>query len=247
MCLEHVCEALSYICDVYHAFVDTDTSINLLPNELLTALTKFRSHYSANWRHFLALCLSGRRSAWFPAFLCATINVPLLVVLKDGFIAIPEPARSRLWPNISFLIEDLRNRLYPMGLDLLSALAKGIKPWKLKCWGTVPSLDAVTKAPIPGRFERDPDGLRLLGGDVGAFDGFAAIQAWLARNRADMYYGVSFLTTTPFSERNAKMQPVAALAWIFDVAPPGHKVVNGRVVEGVDDSIEVGACTPLVG
>jgi hypothetical protein len=139
------------------------------------------------------------------------------------------------------LIEDLRNRLYPMGLDLLSALAKGIKPWKLRCWGMVPCSDPVTNLPIPGRYERDPDGLRLLGDDVGAFDGFAAIQAWLARHTEAMHYGVSFLTTPPFSERNAKMQPIAALAWIFEVAPPGQKVVNGRVVDDVEEIPEQGS------
>ena len=234
MCLEHACEALSYICDVYHGFVVTDTPVNVQRQDLIPALAKFRSHYSANWRHFLALCLSGRRNAWFPAFLCACINVPLLSVLKDGFTAIPEPVRSSLWPNISRLIEDLRNRLYPMGLDLLSALAKGIKPWKLDCWHFVPKLDPVTKQPVPGMFERDPDGMRLLGGDVGAFDGFAAIRLWLERNREYMYDGVSFLTTPPFSQRNANISPIAALAWIFEVAPPGKKMVNSRLVDDPD-------------
>lgn len=227
--------------------MQTDTSVTLQPKELLTALTKFRSHYSANWRQFLALCLSGRRGAWFPAFLCATINVPLLVVLKDGFVAIPEPTRSSLWPNISFLIEDLRNRLYPMGLDLLAALSKNTKPWKLQCWNMVPAIDRKTKLEIPGEYERNPDGLRLLGGDVGAFDGFQAVQAWLRRHTEEMYHGVSFLTTPPFSERNAKMQPIAALAWIFEVAPPGKKVVDGKVVDDVDavqTSVPAPAPTP---
>lgn len=146
--------------------------------------------------------------------------MPLLSILKDGFVAIPEPARSLLWPNISFLIEDLRNRLYPMGLDLLSALAKGIKPWKLHCWDwkeVVAEDGSIT-------LERDPDGMRLLAGDKGAFDGFSAVQRWLARHEKDMYGGISFLTTPPFSQKNAMIQPVAALAWIFEVTPPGEGV-----------------------
>jgi hypothetical protein len=87
----------------------------------------------------------------------------------------PESLQRSLWRELSETVLALRAQLYKAGLNLLHILTRGSKPWKMTCWTKTEHVreDGVTVT------VRNEEGMKLLGYDVGAFDGVMALRVWL--------------------------------------------------------------------
>lgn len=69
-------------------------------------------------------------------------------------------------------------------------------------------------SPLP-RLVRNPEGMRLVGNDEAAFDGFAALQAWLNANENVLKQGEILFSNDPFT--SPTVAAVCTLAPIFGV------------------------------
>ena len=79
-------------------------------------------------------------------------------------------------------------------MEMLIVLAKGAKPLKFACWGTIHSTDERGLETSM----RNPEGLRLMSGDKAAFDAMAAVQAWAAKYR-DLLDSDDWFASKPFT------------------------------------------------
>ena len=68
---------------------------------------------------------------------------------------------------------------------------------------------------LPPRHIRNPEGMRLVGNDEAAFDGFAALQSWLNANEDVLKQGKILFSNDPFT--SPTVPAVCTLAPIFGV------------------------------
>jgi hypothetical protein len=211
---------------------------------LRATISTLRSSLNTAWKACLTAAIQGRRNNWLPAFLAICIYVPSQTILLDATLAVPQAARAAVWRDIRDLFKDIRQKHYAMAIDLLRIVARGAWPLGLNCWGMVDSTTLKrtdgkatdSKAPSETRKDshqtgngddaasdtkpelvRDPEGLRLVDGDVPSFDGFCALKAWGERYQ-DVFqtYGQMLYGRAPFEDTVAVAPPITALFRVFD-------------------------------
>lgn len=71
----------------------------------------------------------------------------------------------------------------------------------------------VEEASIIHNIVRNPEGMRLVGNDKAAFDGFAALQTWLKANEQTLKQGRILFSNDPFT--SPTVAPISTLSPIF--------------------------------
>ncbi len=216
---------------------------------------------------FLSLCVSSKRSDWFPSVLSFAICVAALATFMDAAVAMPAATRTELWADVTQFCIGLRAQLYPTALDLLRIRAnndKQMAPLELPCWNWVPgkpissnmgasgsgvksefgldpdsnlgqgsaqmvgstshasqptydqstSLKSENISEIP-QMVRNPEGMRLVGNDEAAFDGFGELQKWVQANEHILQQGKILFSNDPFT--SPTVATVCTLAPIFGI------------------------------
>ena len=80
---------------------------------------------------------------------------------------------------------------------------------------TPPKDEPTKETTPPSKLVRNPDGMRLVGNDEAAFDGFAELQAWLNANENVLKQGKILFSNDPFT--SPTVAAVCTLAPIFGV------------------------------
>ena len=200
---------LSNACDLYSICVATP---NPLPfTALIDTISRTRTSLQQTLNFFLISCLSDPIKEWLPAFISACTMIFAYIVLTDALYAIPASIRNLIWFDISAIIMELRQHLYPMAQDLLSALAKASKPLKQTCW----EIEEVVNERGERRMERTVEGMKLVDQDKVTYDSLRALQDWYRRYEA-FVKDERWLASAPFT---VDLLPITALSKIFDFSP----------------------------
>ena len=200
---------LSNSCDLYRICVETSNPLSFAA--LADTLTKTRKSLQATLNSFLTSCLTGRIKDWLPSFIATCMTIFSYIVLTDALYAIPANVRSLVWYDANGIIMDLRQQLYPMAQDLLSALGRGSKPLKQSCW----EMEEVVNERGERRMERTVEGMKLVDEDQATYDGLRALQGWHRRYEA-FVKDERWLASPPYT---VDLLPITALSKIFDFSP----------------------------
>ena len=264
-----MCTLFSSSCEIYNIFVISGGSqragrsranIAAIIQDIRTSLARSLSLY-------LGLCVSSKRSDWFPSVLAFAICVAALTIFMDAAVAMPVKTRTELWIDVTQFCIGLRAQLYPTALDLLRIRAnndKQMAPLELACWNRVPEdpvlrqevslcRNVKSEADLDADFDlirssgqaggdplpatqplhkhhstlkdkdtsgspnrvRNPEGMRLVGNDEAAFDGFSELQKWVKANENMLKQGKILFANDPFT--SPTVDAVCTLAPIFGI------------------------------
>ena len=213
-------KSLSFVTDLYRVFIITDDPLTIgSGSDLTSLLTQARKVLITALNSFLNSCLTGRLKDWLPTFLTAAILTFQYTLLGDTVAAVPHQFRDKVWYNIRGIIIELREQLYPMAQDLLSALGKGSRLLHMRCWEMVEVDDASPGSSQEARksWERNREGMRMMDDDTAAFDGLRALQLWYERF-GPMMKGDVWYNNAPFT---VDILPITSLERMFDFSPRG--------------------------
>lgn len=206
--LEASCTLLIATCKLYQCFINTPdcTEIIELP-EIIKRAATVRISLKKTFVLVQQLCLSTKRTEWFPAFLSACLATCAAIVFLDTAIAVPSPVRELIWGNFHETRAGLRQGGYQLLVDLLRASTNGANPIKQECWksGNLTKEEEVQK--MKERYT-------LLGVDSAAMDGLIALNAWQEKYKNSLDEGRAMFAADAYSI--ARIRPIAGLCKMFD-------------------------------
>lgn len=209
-CLDSSCELLISTCRFQKCFIRNSReaeSVGCIPvTELAQCGAAVRAALRRTFILLQNLCLSTKRTDWFPAFLAALIAAISAIIFIDGAAAIPSPVRELIYGDFLETAAGMRGNGYDLLVDLLRASTSGLNPLKLQCWNA--HSDSITTEENNSR-ERQI----LLGIKPAAMDGMRELKAWQEKYQPVLNEGRNMFAANLYEV--ARIRPIASLFKIF--------------------------------
>jgi hypothetical protein len=206
--LEASCTLLIVTCKLYQCFVNTpEHSNNVNIAEIAKRTSTVRTSLQRTFTLVQQLCLSSKRTDWFPAFLSALLTACAAVIFIDCAIAVPSPAREMIWGDFHEIRSRLRQGGYQLLVDMLRASTNGVNPIKQQCW----KLSGTGEEEAERKMER----YTLLGVDSAAIEGLMALNAWQEKYRSPLDEGRAMFAADAYTI--ARIRPIAGVCKLFDL------------------------------